>query len=984
MRPQHRKNAESTARRNTHTAANRANSTNTKPDSPVSETRKQDKSGNSRAKAEPRRAQLHQHIRIKPTIRKIPTRGGANPYENPSSQIATCTHSKPTKITYITPQTIPDTHKKSARQTMAIKYTQQQDNFTTTPNNVEASTPNTYKNAHKKRTQHEISIKQAQQRQKHNHTQTKNINIIRNSNPIYTQTISQQSTSATVKLRNSTAFPQNIPIKQDAGKLGLMWPRGTVANSHPAANMLHAYSTNGCPVEAGENWTEHMIITALTRGPHISAKNPKAAQYLFKETKEKIQGGFITTTKWGDIKHDYPKNLKLSPLAMIPHKSRSFRCILDLSFQLKVNGNKINSVNQGTKSLSPQKSMSQLGWVIRRMVTLMASHYNLEQPFLFSKCDIKDGFWRLSVNPKDAWNFCYALPPKTPNQSLDEIEIVIPHALQMGWSESPPFFCAATETARDIIQTYYQTFPNIPHHPLESFLYDCRLTQDKIPTSTVTDIEVYVDDFITCTNNNQIEHIKHLARAILFGIHSIFPPPKVSGHAGEDPVSMKKLLQKEGLFEHTKEILGWDFNGITYTIQLPKAKVQTIQQDIADIIRKKIVPSKLMEKIQGKLVHASFGIPGGRGLLSPLYSTKFQNSDFTTITKQLKQCLQDWKQLIALVNQRPTSVLELVPDTPNFIGYTDSSKTAIGGVWTNGNKSLPHQWVWRLEWPQVIQDKFISSSNLNGTISINDLEMAGLLMGWLVLEQIIPESIQGAHIGLFCDNMSTVAWTQKHSTATSTIAGHLLRALALRQHINKTSPLSTVHIEGIANKMADAASRSFTDKKFTDSNTSFLQTFNNIFPLQNTSWQEFHIPKKLASRVISCLLGKPLAMASWVKITRPEKNIGSTGLHTPNNSTQTDFWKPALHKNKSSSSQRLLQGSGVATSAKEVLSELQQCHKHSQPFPRPLNWLENAPRSSKQKKLTKHQWHGNWKATKEKIHLQHHNLRSHWKYQKNV
>ena len=150
MRPQHRKNAESTARRNTHTAANRANSTNTKPDSPVSETRKQDKSGNSRAKAEPRRAQLHQHIRIKPTIRKIPTRGGANPYENPSSQIATCTHSKPTKITYITPQTIPDTHKKSARQTMAIKYTQQQDNFTTTPNNVKASTPNTYKNAHKK------------------------------------------------------------------------------------------------------------------------------------------------------------------------------------------------------------------------------------------------------------------------------------------------------------------------------------------------------------------------------------------------------------------------------------------------------------------------------------------------------------------------------------------------------------------------------------------------------------------------------------------------------------------------------------------------------------------------------------------------------------------------------------------------------------------------------------------------------------------
>ena len=146
--------------------------------------------------------------------------------------------------------------------------------------------------------------------------------------------------------------------------------------------------------------------------------------------------------------------MKLSPLAMIPHKSRSYRCILDLSFQLKVKGKKINSVNQGTNKLSPQKSMAQLGWVIRHIVTTMANNYNTKHPFLFSKCDIKDGFWRLSVNHHDAWNFCYVLPPKKPGTSIDELEIVIPHALQMGWAESPPFFCAATETARDIIQQY--------------------------------------------------------------------------------------------------------------------------------------------------------------------------------------------------------------------------------------------------------------------------------------------------------------------------------------------------------------------------------------------------------------------------------------------------------------------------------------------------------------------------------------------------
>ena len=800
-----------------------------------------------------------------------------------------------------------------------------------------------------------------------------NLHKHRTSNELYNQSIIQQSTMSTTKLRNSTVFPSDIPVKQDAGKLGRMWPRGDIANLHPAANMLHSFSTKGCPVDAGENWTEQMIITALKRGPHVSAKDPDATTYLYNETIEKLKGNFITTKKWGDIKHSHPKNMKISPLAMIPHKSRSFRCILDLSFQLKVNGIKINSVNQGTQSLSPQKSMAQLGWVVRRIVSTMAKNYNKTQPFLFSKCDIKDGFWRLSVNKQDAWNFCYALPPKTQTTSLDDIEIVIPHALQMGWSESPPFFCAATETARDIIETYYNTFPNIPHHPLESFLYNHQFTQSLAPRKSTTAIEVYVDDFITCTNNNQLKHIQHLSRSVLFGIHSIFPPPHISGHAGEDPVSMKKLIQNEGLFEHKKEILGWNIDGQAYTIQLPQTKVANIQLTISDIINKKAVPSKIMEKLQGKLVHASFGIPGGRGLMSPLYATQFDTKEFITITKPIKQCLKDWKQMITIMNQRPTSVLELVHNTPHFIGYTDSSKSAIGGVWTHGKKSLQSQWVWRLEWPQEIQQRLNSKEHPKGSLSINDLEMAGLLMGWLVLEQIIPESIQGAHIGLFCDNTSAVAWTNKHSTSTSIIAGHLLRALALRQHVNRTSPLTTVHIKGEANKMADVASRSFTDKIFTQTNTTFLQTFNKTFPLQKNSWREFHIPKKLASRVISCLRGEPLAMASWVKITRPEKNIGNAGKHTQDNSTSTHSWNNVQLKNKSSSSQHLLQGSGVATSAKEVLSELKQSHKHSQPYQRPSNWLGNAPRSSKQKKLTKHQWHGNWKATEETTPRPHHN-----------
>ena len=59
-------------------------------------------------------------------------------------------------------------------------------------------------------------------------------------------------------------------------------------------------------------------------------------------------------------------------------------------------------------------------------------------PILFSKFDLKDGYWRMVVDEDKAWNFAYVLPPKNDD---DPIMLVIPNALQMGWSESPPFFC---------------------------------------------------------------------------------------------------------------------------------------------------------------------------------------------------------------------------------------------------------------------------------------------------------------------------------------------------------------------------------------------------------------------------------------------------------------------------------------------------------------------------------------------------------------
>jgi len=121
------------------------------------------------------------------------------------------------------------------------------------------------------------------------------------------------------------------------------------------------------------------------------------------------------------------------------------------------------SVNSATAKLAPREDMVQLGQALKRLIALMAANRSKGTPFRFAKLDIKYGFWRMAVGNEDAWNFCYVLPSE--NDNID-IEIVVPNALQMGWCESTPFFCAASKMARDTIQALLE-MDCLPDHIFE-------------------------------------------------------------------------------------------------------------------------------------------------------------------------------------------------------------------------------------------------------------------------------------------------------------------------------------------------------------------------------------------------------------------------------------------------------------------------------------------------------------------------------------
>ena len=728
---------------------------------------------------------------------------------------------------------------------------------------------------------------------------------------------------------------------------GLMAPSGA-ALDHPAAPLLLELATLGCHADIGDAWTMEMLEEAIKKGAHPSAMEPVPAAQLRAETLEKVEQGYARLVAWDAIKNNPPKTLKISPIAAIPHKSRGFRMILDLSHGVTVAGNRYPSVNEATNpTLAPTASMAELGNVLPRLIFAVATAPDAQGPVLFSKLDIKDGYWRMVVPEEAEWNFAYVLPKMHPDEP---VQLVIPSSLQMGWCDSPAYFCAASETARDVAEKLTTTpVGSLDQHPLEHYL----VPPDKWPEQEIEQhaakfthlLEVYIDDFIQLAQTQDPTQLTHLSRALLHAIHAVFPPPAITGHAGEDPISLKKLHQGEGTWDTGKEILGWVFDGARRCIELPASKVERLTSELHQMARKRMAPRKMFEQLRGRLRHACIGIPAGKGLMGPIDAALQGEKRWIKIkgNQVLRDALQDFATIIKVLGKRPTHCRELVATEPGYVGFCDASTLGAGGVWLAGTKSL-NPVVWRVEWPEDIRNNVISFSNPHGTITNSDLEMAGMVLHYLVLEHLVD--LRHVHVAAWCDNTPTVSWTNKLSSSKSPTAGRLTRALAMRIHANQASPLISVSIAGVKNVMADVASRTFSrhtvsDSTFKITDSEFLHMFSSKFPLQDTSWNIFRLSTKLSSRIFSELRGQTSTLGSWLRITTRGSVIGHIGKPTSDRSLT---WMPCSPMSQSppasTSSWASPAESAAAITGMDVRSALAPYRSRYVPSGRPLNWKD--------------------------------------------
>ena len=129
---------------------------------------------------------------------------------------------------------------------------------------------------------------------------------------------------------------------------------------HPAADLLMQWAESGCPAMTGKDWTVQQVEAAINLGPHVSALTPEA------QVAEKVGTGQARVVEWNSIKQAPPPQLKISSVVAIPHKSKAYRSIVDLSFHLRLDdGGVVLVVNETSIKSAPGGAIDQIGHALK-------------------------------------------------------------------------------------------------------------------------------------------------------------------------------------------------------------------------------------------------------------------------------------------------------------------------------------------------------------------------------------------------------------------------------------------------------------------------------------------------------------------------------------------------------------------------------------------------------------------------------------------
>ncbi|KAI2501863.1 hypothetical protein MHU86_12628 [Fragilaria crotonensis] len=284
--------------------------------------------------------------------------------------------------------------------------------------------------------------------------------------------------------------------------------------------------------------------------------------------------------------------------------------------------------------------------------------------------------------------------------------------------------------------------------------------------------------------------------------------------------------------------------------------------------RKRMLTTR-WHQILGELRSMSPALPGTRGLFSVLQATLSRGDRHRVrLNQHVYNTASDFRALVDSVATRPTRLRELVPTAPSDIGACDACRTGMGGVWFDAVDPSSAPVLWRHRFPANIADSLITADHPRGSLSISDLELAGVVAHKAVLASM--RDVAERTVWLASDNRAAVAWSNKGSATSLAARAHLLRYTALHQRRHRYVTRNH-YIPGPVNVMADDASRLWHL-----SDAALLTHFDTVYP-QAVSWCMRTLPPATSAIVIGALSNIPQPCAALLSEVPTQPPHGTSG-----------------------------------------------------------------------------------------------------------
>ena len=662
---------------------------------------------------------------------------------------------------------------------------------------------------------------------------------------------------------------------------------------HAAAGYLQRLRRHGAPVvQSTPPWTLEQLDAAVARGPHLSSR--MHAEFLRNDMCEMVERGIWMVLPYRCVRH--LRGLRVAPMGVVPQRNRRPRPIVDYTY---------NGVNGDTVLLAPDSM--QFGHAFPRFLQRLHRADTRHGPVYLAKTDVSDGFYRVGLSVSSI----PALGVVIPSLPGEEPLIAFPMALPMGWIESPPYFCAVTETITDITNDRLASgnlaqathrFDDLADSPPDDLPPPPgnNSSAPSLPPPVIRSrgplqrplayVDGFVDDWIQAVQGPP-EYRRAVRRTLFEVLDAVIRPlaPDDNPHRKE-PNSMKKLKLGDASWATRKIILGWLIDTLRRTIELPPHRVDRLHELLDSFPRhQRRTSRRKWQQVLGELRSMVLAIPGGRGLFSQLqsvldYRPDAKPSDRLTLSSAVHDQLDDLRLLAEDLRLRPTRWGECVDTDPAFIGAVDAAAPGMGGVWFDCAKRLPPL-LWRQRFPPPVESNVVSWENPRGKLTNSDLEQAGVIAHADVLAQ--HQDLRERTICSLSDNIASVSREARGSTSTDSPSAYLCRLASLHQRFFRYRQ-RLAHIPGILNVMADILSR-----RWDLSDSQILDLFNERFP-QEQPWQLCRLRSGMNSSVINALWKRRCETASLLDVPPPLKDAGRSGPNSVNNIS----WTPTLPKMK--------------------------------------------------------------------------------------